>query len=58
MFWNTIAPREYDFVSKFDSTVLHPRWSQAIERMTGTGDRVATPKYDGYRIQIEHLKKS
>ena len=54
-FWNTIAPREYDFWSNVNPAVPHPRWSQATERMIGTDERVQTLKYNGYRRQVGHL---
>jgi len=47
-FWNTIAPNEYGFTSNVDPKVPHPRWSQATERMLGTGKRRKTLKYNGY----------
>jgi sulfoxide reductase catalytic subunit YedY len=28
--------------------VPHPRWSQATERVLGTGERVPTQMYNGY----------
>jgi len=47
-FWNTIAPSEYGFVSNVDPARPHPRWSQATEKMLGTGKRRKTLKYNGY----------
>ena len=37
--------------------VDHPRWSQATERMLGTGKRVATQLYNGYGEQVAYLYK-
>ncbi len=54
-FWNTLASREYDFVSNVDPAVPHPRWSQATEQMIGTENRVQAWKYNGYRKQVGHL---
>jgi methionine sulfoxide reductase catalytic subunit len=54
-FWNTLAPREYGFVSNVNPAEPHPRWSQATEQMIGTGKRVQTLKYNGYRKQVGHL---
>lgn len=47
-FWNTLIPHEYDFDATVDPETPHPRWSQATERMLGTGDRYQTTKYNGY----------
>jgi sulfoxide reductase catalytic subunit YedY len=47
-FWNEVAPDEYGFVSNVDPAVPHPRWSQATERMIGTGERLPTQIYNGY----------
>ena len=47
-FWNQLAPREYGFVSNVNPQVPHPRWSQAKERMIGTGDVRPTLAYNGY----------
>ena len=54
-FWNTLSPREYDFWSNVNPAVPHPRWSQATELMIGSGERLQTLKYNGYRKQVEHL---
>jgi len=47
-FWNTVGPHEYGFESNVDPAVPHPRWSQASERMLGTGESRPTEKYNGY----------
>jgi sulfoxide reductase catalytic subunit YedY len=47
-FWNTVAPDEYDFDANVNPDVPHPRWSQKIERMLGTGERRRTQLYNGY----------
>jgi sulfoxide reductase catalytic subunit YedY len=57
-FWNTIAPREYDFRANVEPHVPHPRWSQAIERMIGTGERRLTLLYNGYEPYVAHLYKT
>ncbi|MFQ5718396.1 MAG: protein-methionine-sulfoxide reductase catalytic subunit MsrP [Acidobacteriota bacterium] len=54
-FWNTVEPAEYDFVSNVDPGIPHPRWSQATERLLGTGERVPTQIYNGYGEQVAHL---
>src|SRR5260370_426219 len=45
-FCETLAPEEYPFESDVNPAKPHPRWSQATERMTDTGDRVKG--YGGY----------
>ena len=47
-FWNTVAPREYDFDANVNPSVPHPRWSQRSEWMLGTGERYPTQIYNGY----------
>ena len=54
-FWNTAAPREYDFWSNVNPKVPHPRWSQASERMIDTGERRPTQLYNGYGPFMAHL---
>lgn len=47
-FWHTIQPSEYGFWANVNPQVAHPRWSQATERVIGTGDRVPTQLFNGY----------
>lgn len=47
-FWNSIAPREYDFQANVNPDVPHPRWSQKTEWMLGTRERFPTVMYNGY----------
>ncbi len=47
-FWNDVSPREYGFLSNVNPRVPHPRWSQARERMLGTGETRQTEIYAGY----------
>ncbi len=54
-FWETLAPDEYPFLSNVDPTVPHPRWSQASERVIGTGERRPTLPYNGYAQYVAHL---
>ena len=54
-FWNTLAPREYGFEANVNPKVPHPRWSQASERMIGTGERLPTMIYNGYGDAVAHL---
>ena len=53
--WETLSPREYPFESNVDPAVPYPRWSQATERVLGSGDRIPTLKYNGYADQVAHL---
>ena len=57
-FWNTLAPREYDFLANVNPEVPHPRWSQAVERMIDTGDRQKTTLYNGYGSYVADLYKT
>lgn len=54
-FWNTLAPHEYDFEANVNPTIPHPRWSQASERMLGSGERRPTQLYNGYGEWVGHL---
>lgn len=54
-FWNTMSPREYDFEANVNPGVPHPRWSQATEKVLGTGKRVKTLLYNGYGESVAHL---
>jgi sulfoxide reductase catalytic subunit YedY len=54
-FWNTLGPREYDFQANVNPNVPHPRWSQARERMLGTGEVRPTQLYNGYGAWVAEL---
>ena len=60
-FWNTLAPNEYGFESNVNPNVPHPRWSQATERLVGTGshaydwERQPTLAYNGYGEYVANL---
>jgi sulfoxide reductase catalytic subunit YedY len=54
-FWNALSPREYDFQANVNPAVPHPRWSQASERMLGTGERRQTVIYNGYGEWVAKL---
>ncbi len=47
-FWEAIQPQEYGFWANINPEVPHPRWSQASERVLGTGERVPTQLFNGY----------
>jgi len=57
-FWNTLVPSEYGFESNVNPKVPHPRWSQAFEKVIGTGERVPTLLYNGYAAQVGGLYKN
>ncbi|MFK7867222.1 MAG: protein-methionine-sulfoxide reductase catalytic subunit MsrP [Alphaproteobacteria bacterium] len=49
--WTDQNPREYGFFANVNPQVDHPRWSQASERIIGTGlftKRQPTLKFNGY----------
>jgi len=54
-FWNDVTPDEYGFVANVEPDVPHPRWSQATERMIGTGERLPTRLYNGYAAYVASL---
>ena len=56
-FWEEIQPTEYGFWANVNPEVPHPRWSQMLERVLGTGDRVPTLLYNGYGEQVAALYK-
>ena len=56
-FWEKIQGKEYGFWANVNPEVDHPRWSQATEKLLGTGDRVPTLLYNGYADQVAHLYK-
>ena len=54
-FWEEVQAKEYGFWANVNPKVSHPRWSQAMERVLGTGDRVPTLLYNGYGDQVASL---
>tara|TARA_A100001037_G_scaffold296710_1_gene317591 strand:+ start:1281 stop:2267 length:987 start_codon:yes stop_codon:yes gene_type:complete len=55
-FWEKIAAKEYGFWANVNPKVDHPRWSQASERILGSGqERVPTLLYNGYAEQVASL---
>lgn len=54
-FWNTAVPSEYKFEANVEPEVPHPRWSQASERMLGTGEVYETLKFNGYGDYVASL---
>ena len=53
--WQTTQPAEYGFWANVNPDVPHPRWSQASERLLGSGERVPTQLYNGYGAQVASL---
>ncbi len=56
--WNKANAREYGFYSNVNPTVDHPRWSQASERVLGTGlfaRRQDTLMFNGYADEVASL---
>jgi sulfoxide reductase catalytic subunit YedY len=47
-YWEALQSSEYGFWANVNPEVPHPRWSQATERVLGTGERVPTQLYNGY----------
>ena len=54
-FWQKIQGKEYGFWANVNPKVNHPRWSQATEKLLGTGKRVPTMLYNGYAEQVAGL---
>lgn len=58
--WQALQPREYGFYANVNPKVDHPRWSQASERIIGSGffsKRKETLMFNGYEEQVAHLYK-
>jgi sulfoxide reductase catalytic subunit YedY len=47
-FWQQLQDSEYGFWANVNPEVPHPRWSQAEERLLGTGETVPTRIWNGY----------
>ncbi len=54
-FWEQLNAREYGFWANVNPDVSHPRWSQASERLLGSGERVPTQIYNGYGAEVAAL---
>ncbi len=57
-FWNVLVANEYDFQANVNPGKPHPRWSQATERMIGSGERRKTKLYNGYENYVGALYSS
>ena len=47
-FWEGLQESEYGFWANVNPAVPHPRWSQAHERLIGSGETVPTQIWNGY----------
>jgi sulfoxide reductase catalytic subunit YedY len=54
-FWEDLQDSEYGFWANVNPEVPHPRWSQATERVLGSGERVKTLLFNGYGEFVAHL---
>ena len=54
-FWEAVQPSEYGFWANVNPEVPHPRWSQATERLLGSGERVPTRIFNGYGEWVASL---
>lgn len=60
-FWHGLSPNEYGFEANVNPNVPHPRWSQAQERLVGTGphphlwQQQPTLLYNGYEEYVGDL---
>ena len=56
--WMISSAREYGFYSNVNPNVDHPRWSQASERVIGSGilsKRIPTQMFNGYGDEVANL---
>lgn len=56
-FWEELNDKEYGFWANVNPGVPHPRWRQHMERDIGTGKRIPTEIFNGYRDAVAHLYK-
>ena len=54
-FWEELQSSEYGFWANVNPEVAHPRWSQADERVLGSGEVVPTLLYNGYADEVAGL---
>ena len=54
-FWEQLQASEYGFWANVNPQVAHPRWSQANERVIGSGERVPTQLFNGYADFVASL---
>ena len=56
-FWEEVQGNEYGFYANVNPDVPHMRWSQAREKMLGTGETIPTRIYNGYGEHVAALYK-
>ena len=56
-FWEALQDSEYGFWANVNPEVPHPRWSQASERVLGTGEMRPTMLFNGYGEFVADLYK-
>ncbi len=56
-YWQEADASEYGFWANVNPDVPHPRWSQANERLIGTGMIVPTQLFNGYAEKVAYLYK-
>ena len=56
-FWEGLQASEYGFWANVNPLVPHPRWSQASERVLGTGEQRPTLLFNGYGDLVADLYK-
>ena len=56
-FWEGLQASEYGFWANVNPEVPHPRWSQASERVLGTGEMRPTMLFNGYGEYVADLYK-
>lgn len=56
-FWQQLQSSEYGFWANVNPAVPHPRWSQAEERLLGSGELVPTRLFNGYAEEVAGLYK-
>ena len=57
-FWEQLQANEYGFWANINPQVPHPRWSQAQERMLGTGETRPTMLFNGYGEYVAGLYRN
>jgi len=56
-FWEALQAAEYGFWANVNPAVPHPRWSQARERLLGSGEMVPTQIWNGYGEAVADMYK-
>jgi sulfoxide reductase catalytic subunit YedY len=54
-FWEKLQNTEYGFWANVNPEVPHPRWSQARERLLGSGEMVPTRLFNGYADFVANM---